>query len=305
MTKPTPVTLSESYASEDKTMINGYYTMQDMTSTICEKTEAIGAQLQVLDKRDNKLYWISKLADNHCWMTQNLDLDLSHNKPLTSEDTDLNDSSLTGIYSINAGYSYDAVNNRISWTPANDTMASLPSSGFPYNNNANFVPYSYNPGDIYYYSSGDTGNDTKYTSLRECQEEKTNCGHYNAGNYYNWSAVVASNDTTEISSGDASNSICSKNWRLPSSAMSDFSNLATAYDINAYNSLNLRNAPIYLTRTGYYVGSLYNPGVWGTYWNSTSYESGGAGKLIFVNNSLLPVYPGNRYEGMPIRCLAR
>ena len=305
VTKPTPVTLSESYASEDKTMINGYYTMQDMTSTICEKTEAIGAQLQVLDKRDNKLYWISKLADNHCWMTQNLDLDLSHNKPLTSEDTDLNDSSLTGIYSINAGYSYDAVNNRISWTPANDTMASLPSSGFPYNNNANFVPYSYNPGDIYYYSSGDTGNDTKYTSLRECQEEKTNCGHYNAGNYYNWSAVVASNDTTEISSGDASNSICSKNWRLPSSAMSDFSNLATAYDINAYNSLNLRNAPIYLTRTGYYVGSLYNPGVWGTYWNSTSYESGGAGKLIFVNNSLLPVYPGNRYEGMPIRCLAR
>ena len=242
VTKPTPVTLSESYASEDKTMINGYYTMQDMTSTICEKTEAIGAQLQVLDKRDNKLYWIFKLADNHCWMTQNLDLDLSHHKPLTSEDTDLNDSSLTGIYSINAGYSYDAVNNRISWTPANDTMASLPSSGFPYNNNANFVPYSYNPGDIYYYSSGDTGNDTKYTSLRECQEEKTNCGHYNAGNYYNWSAVVASNDTTEISSGDASNSICSKNWRLPSSAMSDFSNLATAYDINAYNSLNLRNS---------------------------------------------------------------
>ena len=74
VTKHIPITLAEAYTSEGKTMINGFYTMQDMTSTICSKVEAIGAQLQVLDIRDNKLYWISKLADNKCWMTQNLDL---------------------------------------------------------------------------------------------------------------------------------------------------------------------------------------------------------------------------------------
>ena len=84
VTKHIPITLAEAYTSEGKTMINGFYTMQDMTSTICSKVEAIGTQLQVLDKRDNKLYWISKLADNKCWMTQNLSLDLSHDRPLTS-----------------------------------------------------------------------------------------------------------------------------------------------------------------------------------------------------------------------------
>ena len=303
VTKHIPVTLAEAYASEGKTMVNGFYTMQDMTSTICSKVEAIGAQLQVLDKRDNKLYWISKLADNHCWMTQNLSLDLSHDRPLTSEDTDLNDGSLTGIYSINAGYNYNAANSIISWTPANDTMTSLPPSGFPYNDNANFVPYSYNPGDIYYYSSGNTDNDTRYTSFRECQEEKINCDHYSTGNYYNWSASAASNDTSNISGGNANNSICPKNWRLP---VDDFSGLAAAYNISASNSLDLRDSPIFLVRAGQYVGAIYSPGVWGYYWNSAAYEPpNGAGRLIFVKNSLLPNYPTTRYIGIPVRCLAR
>ena len=69
-----PITLSEAYASEGKELYKGYYKMQDMTPTICEKTEDINAQLQVIDARDDKIYWISKLADDHCWMTQNLDL---------------------------------------------------------------------------------------------------------------------------------------------------------------------------------------------------------------------------------------
>ena len=54
ITKPTPMNLAESYFAHGKTRYNGYYTMQDMTSTICNKTEAIGAQLQVLDIRDYK-----------------------------------------------------------------------------------------------------------------------------------------------------------------------------------------------------------------------------------------------------------
>ena len=74
ITKPTPVTLADAYASEGKELYHGYYKMQDMTHTICEEVEDIGAQLQVIDVRDDKVYWIAKLKDNHCWMTQNLDL---------------------------------------------------------------------------------------------------------------------------------------------------------------------------------------------------------------------------------------
>lgn len=33
-------------------------------------------QYQMMDKRDNKIYWVAKLADGNVWMTQNLDYDL-------------------------------------------------------------------------------------------------------------------------------------------------------------------------------------------------------------------------------------
>ena len=51
-------------------------TMQEMTSEICDATP-VGTERQLTDIRDNKVYWVAKLADNHCWMTQNLDLNLS------------------------------------------------------------------------------------------------------------------------------------------------------------------------------------------------------------------------------------
>lgn len=44
----------------------------------------------LLDSRDNKKYLVAKLADGECWMTQNLALELSTSKALTSADTDLN-----------------------------------------------------------------------------------------------------------------------------------------------------------------------------------------------------------------------
>ena len=52
-------------------VFDGITTMQEMTSTICsnakENDEAI-----LTDTRDNKKYWVTKLKDGNCWMTQNL-----------------------------------------------------------------------------------------------------------------------------------------------------------------------------------------------------------------------------------------
>ncbi len=60
-------------------------TMQAMTSEICNgaAANAIG---RLYDVRDNELYWVAKLADNNCWMTQNLDYDGGGNK-VTSPST--------------------------------------------------------------------------------------------------------------------------------------------------------------------------------------------------------------------------
>ena len=65
--------------------------MQDMETSICESTTLVDEQntLQLVDIRDNKLYWVTKLQDGHCWMTQNLDLDLNTTTILTPADSDV------------------------------------------------------------------------------------------------------------------------------------------------------------------------------------------------------------------------
>lgn len=53
------------------TSLNQLTYMQDMTSDICSNS-AVGTKKQLVDARDGNKYWVEKLADNNCWMTQNL-----------------------------------------------------------------------------------------------------------------------------------------------------------------------------------------------------------------------------------------
>ncbi len=74
--------------------------MQDMTSSICQDTKAANGantvtpgnevEKRLIDARDGKEYWVSKLADQNCWMVQNLALDLTAGQKLTNINTDLN-----------------------------------------------------------------------------------------------------------------------------------------------------------------------------------------------------------------------
>lgn len=91
--------------------------MQDMTTEICDNT-VLHATKQLIDTRDGKSYWISKLKDGHCWMTQNLGLDLEAGKPLTNADshvaTAYTPTSSTNSVAITTGMS-TAVSNQWSW----------------------------------------------------------------------------------------------------------------------------------------------------------------------------------------------
>ncbi len=49
----------------------GITTMQAMTSTFCSNTKE-GDVIQLTDTRDQRKYWVAKLKDGNCWMTQNL-----------------------------------------------------------------------------------------------------------------------------------------------------------------------------------------------------------------------------------------
>ena len=62
--------------------------MQDMTTEICTQT-SLHETKRLIDTRDGKSYWVAKLKDGNCWMTQNLDYDLIAGKVLTPSDTNV------------------------------------------------------------------------------------------------------------------------------------------------------------------------------------------------------------------------
>lgn len=111
-------------------VFNGIKTMQEMTPQICaDALENDTVQLQ--DTRDDKYYWITKLPDGNCWMTQNLDLDLSTGTTLTPDNTNIPSN----------------------WTPSTSTTTGSFSG---YNSSSGDTGKSHNPGDVYYENTSGT-----------------------------------------------------------------------------------------------------------------------------------------------------
>ena len=281
-------------------------TMQD-TAALKAKLQNVGDEMQAVDIRDNKEYWIRKMADGNIWMTQNLDLELDSTKTYTPADTDVS----------------------ANWTPARSTIEFTGASISGWADD-NYRPYSASPGELYVHT-GTTDNDSQYTSLAACQAKHPDCStHNHVGNYYNWSAAVASNNTntTELTTPDnnAPNSICPTGWRLPRITVfdgivygSNFGSMLAAegvivnrtsidYASDGYDKI--RTAPLWLVQSGLvYNGNntLYDlgPGE-GYYWSSTIYGNSWVYRLIFgVGGAETANHYGHRYVGYSIRCLVK
>ena len=69
-----PMSLLDSFIASGAEQLNGYFKMQDMTHDICSNVDIEESELQLIDVRDNKIYWVAKLKDGNCWMTQSLDI---------------------------------------------------------------------------------------------------------------------------------------------------------------------------------------------------------------------------------------
>ena len=304
-----------------------YYAMQDMSHDICNSVTRTGAETttQLVDIRDNKLYYVTKLKDNNCWMTQNLDLDLTSGVALTSELTDLNDSSMSGAYS--AGYSYDPNSRIISWRPTNTTRDYQGGTGTGWSNNNN-VAYSLDPGNWYWDGDDSTPNCNYLDSTKGCTHFTQNATgantHLSVGNYYNWSAAIASDGSSSLSSStydnitlNPQNSICPKGWRLPTisnmayttpNSTSEFGRLNQLYNGGGGTDPKLISAPLWFVRSGYvYYGSLSIPGSAALYWSSTVYSSNNAYNLYFTATGVDPADYSYTYRtiGRSVRCIAR
>lgn len=237
--------------------------MQEMTGDICSDSSVLETK-QLRDMRDGKYYWATKLADGKCWMTQNLDLDLSQATTLTNADTDLQTAvTWTATYdtatSMTASTVLDSKTGTRSWSLGNAYINT------PNNTVSCGTGLSSVSGCKYFTSYTVNSNGT--TSI-----DNTSNAHYILGNHYQWNAATAGSGGS-ISSGNASSSICPKGWKLPTTT--DYQTLLNSYSATS-NVGTIVSSPLYFVLGGStmpentYTGLYYNPGRDGSLWTSTA-----------------------------------
>lgn len=311
------VTLSVVSSPLEITSLKTLSTMQGMTPEVCASSE-LNETKQLVDIRDGKSYWVTKMADGNCWMTQNLDLNLTTaGLPAASSD-------ITSDW--NASSTYPPANSESSITTS--TISTLATATRSW--------------DFGYYvlsnptAASDCG--AKRTNVSECATQVVAVGgraastdpdfyknngnksytateydaHYLVGNYYQWNVATAGTGGV-ITSGQAAGSICPKGWKLPTTNNTNsgsFSKLVTSGNVGS-DIVKLTSAPYYFTRTGNINQNagllLAYVGNGGNYWSSTPYSSAanafdlniaGATSLVLSDNA-------SRHFGLSVRCVAR
>ena len=291
--KYTLVHPSTAPAPEKPVTINDLQYMQDFaTLSESQKTNVLDtmnteAQYILKDSRDQKDYYISKLKDGNIWMTQNLDLDIEAGRTYTSADTDLANSTIG-----------------TSWTP---TVSTSTTSSWTSSTTA---PSSYDPGNLYW--NGNVTTSSGNLSNRTTTDPSATSGgtHYHVGNYYNWTAAVAMNDSSSYTTRytDVNQSICPAGWRLPTySGDKSYQNLVNTQGLTAGTSGNIQNTPTYFVYGGgFWYGSSDYVGFSGNYWSSVVESSSNSYQLYFyAHGGLYPQDYGNRNIGHSLRCVAR
>lgn len=272
-----------------KTRQYGYFAMQDMSNSICENVNVIdeGSQTKLVDRRDGKVYWVAKLADGRCWMTQNLELSVSKNKTYTSDDT----------------------NTAYGWKPSAST--SWTSDGVAWNSNidgGNFIQQS---------AGGFLGNwnaivdPTQSTTLDNVKRSGNE--HYSFGVYYNYSAAIARNDssTYTLNGEDAADSVCPKGWVLPMggsyTGTGSYRYLLEQYGLvgDTMTGQKAWESPLYFTLGGEWHGASSDVSSKGYYWTSRVDSEENAYTLeINYDGTVNTNSSSERSIGQSVRCVS-
>lgn len=270
---------------DTRTLTNITY-MQDMSGGICERS-AENETKQLIDKRDGKKYWVTKLADGNCWMTQNLDYDIKAGDFIGAVATmtgDINtgwSGTQTEVQSWDPGTYYYKYVSATDWTSCGNPVADM--AGCPSKGN--------------------------WSTAAPAAEGE----HYHVGNYYSWNAATAGTGST-LTSGEASASICPTGWKLPTSnntTKGSFGYLMGQYglridDGSEANVDKVRLTPLYFIPAGYvHTDGLNSTGYNGYVWSSSVHSNGVyAYNLYFASDNLYPSNSYYRYLGFSVRCVA-
>ncbi len=258
------------------------------------------AQYYLADNRDNKSYCVSKLKDGNIWMTQNLDLDIDSSRTYTPADTDI----------------------PTDWTPIESTLATgetnwiltYQSGDTGYVESlVNNTPQSYDPGGKIW--DGVVGSGTTLDDMNQGTNP-----HYHIGNYYNWMAAVATNDSRLFTNKiDVNQSICPAGWMLTkSSGVGSFNSLSSLYarwtesvydeETDAWSIPErlpdqLWESPVYFTMGGQWMGDSWDVSNEGYYWTPKKDDSGASN--YFVSQFFTEMSSPNHYFGLSVRCVSR
>ncbi len=250
-------------------------------------------------------------------MTQNLDHDINSNKTYTPADTDI----------------------PANWRPSAATYVTgdmtweSDSAG-----NGNNIPQSYDPGDLCWDGAIICSRVGLSSATEECNSDNV---HYHIGNYYDWTAAVAMNDSSSYTTHDqdANQSICPAGWMLPKSGSEtgsgSFYALVSAYGFDGVGWMRggyrSWDNPLYFSAGGVWHNDgwhndgatenlSYSVGIYGHYWSSVTYLTNVSGisntqfsyNLAFggCNNYLgytwtNPDSYSSRFVGQSVRCVAR
>ncbi len=272
-----------SVVAEAKEIVKGFInpdtghpiaTMQEMTNDICTNASNKYSTQLVDDRSISGLgkitYWVTKLKDGKCWMTQNLDLPLKQGDILKPADTDV-----AADYTVSYLGDYHDPGTIYYKTTATPNYA--PSScGDPA-------------------KSGCASYFEAYTSTIDNDEKS----HYLIGNYYPYTIATARK------TADAQNSICPLNWKLPT--LSDY-NVATSLGNDTTGGKNIILEPYYFVPAGLHNGSNWESVAQrGVYWSSTAYNGGSdfAGVMNFAYHGVSAFNSNPQTIGTPIRCIAK
>ncbi len=290
-------TFDQAYNMVGKTQVtvNGvnYYTLQDMTPDVCNAVSQ-GETTTVVDTRDNQLYRVGKLADNRCWMLDNLALDLVNTDIANLKGkTNASDISLEYLKGTRTGTTTDQYPTAgvASWTSG--TRFSIPL--------VNLV-----------------SKDTVPQGANDPLAAETLAGNWKVGGYYNYCAASAgtycwgngtnytNSPTTDPNSGttlDVTEDICPLGWRMPIGTTAGEYRLlflAIAGDRNDFRKA------LYMPLSGGFNGDgRHNLGVRGYYWSATWFDTNRMSYVYMVYDSLNTYDKSSRANGSSVRCIAK
>lgn len=251
-------------------------TMQSFSSTRCA-TMNPGEYLALRDERDNDVYAVSKLADGHCWMTENLRL-----IPSAVAFSTTNTNSPTADFITEAVTSQDS--NTLCNTDSSACIDQVLFNANDINRGSSLTPSPSVNGTIYSW--------------------------YSYGVMYGWYTATAGNGDYAMSSGNVAGDICPAGWRLPTGGGSgEYVSLTNA--VGGANNMEKNNNLLAFPNNFIYSGDYnYNTsggrGTYGRYWSATPNGKAKAFRLgVALSNWVTPDGSWNKWDAFAVRCVVK